>query len=245
MSSLQLVKSENFGAVQCDIYKGDGEFYMTREQIGAALEYSSPMIAIQKIHDRHKERLDQFSLTTLVNGRNIYLYTRKGIMEICRWSQQPKADAFMDWAWEVLDGLMAGKTVLLPMSEYQKRMIATREENIRTRKAQLLTRMAEKYEGTTYQQVLHSYATKELTGEHLLPLPSLPQKTMTATEIGQKLGITANMVGILTNRHGLKTDQYGAWFNDKARGHDKEVQSFRYYENVIPVLGAILSNQTA
>lgn len=115
MNDLQLVKSENFGSVQCDFYgNGKNEFFMTREQIGSALEYTDPMVAIGKIHDRHKNRLDKFSFTKLVNGRQTYYYSRKGIMEICRWSQQPGADAFMDFVWEVMDSLMSGKTQLVP-----------------------------------------------------------------------------------------------------------------------------------
>ncbi len=42
------------------------------------------------------------------------LYSRKGVMEICRWSRQPKADAFMDFVWEVTDRLMSGEVVLAP-----------------------------------------------------------------------------------------------------------------------------------
>lgn len=34
-------------------------------------------------------------------------YSRKGVMEICRWSRQPKADEFMDWCWDIIDGLIA------------------------------------------------------------------------------------------------------------------------------------------
>lgn len=95
MESLQLIKSENFGTVTCDFYERDNEFYMTREQIGAALEYSNPRDAISKIHRRNKERLDKFSgvvkLSTPGGGtQDTTLYSRKGIMEICRWSQQPK-----------------------------------------------------------------------------------------------------------------------------------------------------------
>ena len=131
------------------------------------------------------------------------------------------------------------------MTAYQKLMAQTRVENIKVRKAHELARLALKYPNTTYAQVLDSYATKELTGEHLLPLPQLEAKTYTAAEIGEYLGISKNMVGILTNRHNLKIDQYGSWFNDKASGHSKEVQSFRYFENVIPVLQAILQEQTA
>ena len=60
------------------------DILLTREQIGQALEYSDPMVAIGKIHNRHKDRLDNFSFTILVNGHEIYYYTEKGVMEICR-----------------------------------------------------------------------------------------------------------------------------------------------------------------
>ena len=70
--------------------------------------------------------------------------------------------------------------------------------------------------------------------------PQLEQKTYTATQIGEQLGISANKVGKLTNAHNLKTEKYGIYVLDKARGHDKQVETFRYYDNVIPVLKSIL-----
>ena len=118
--NLQLIKSEQFGSVECDFYgNGKNEFFVTRKQIGEALDYSDPQIAIDKIHARHKERLDKYSVTTKLVGTdgkayNTTVYTRKGIMEICRWSQQSKADAFMDWVWEIMDNLITGKNKLVP-----------------------------------------------------------------------------------------------------------------------------------
>lgn len=120
MSNLQLVKSENFGSVQCGFYgNGKNEFYMTRKQIGEALEYSDPQLAIDKIHGRHKDRSDKYSVTTKLVGADgksygTTVYTRKGIMGICRWSQQPGADAFMDWVWNIMDALMSGKAQIVP-----------------------------------------------------------------------------------------------------------------------------------
>jgi len=111
MSELVLIKSSNFGNVKCDFWQNDtSDILMTREQIGLALEYSDPRIAIYKIHERHKDRLDKYSVVTnltTTDGKTYqtYLYNSKGIMEICRWSQQPKADAFMDWVWEVVESI--------------------------------------------------------------------------------------------------------------------------------------------
>jgi len=117
MNSLALVKSENFSAVQCDFYRGKKEIWMTRKQIGEALGYSDPQKAIDKIHDRHKDRLDKFSVTVKLGGvegnrevqRDTCLYSAKGVYEICRWSKQAKANQFYDWVYDMLEGLRTGK----------------------------------------------------------------------------------------------------------------------------------------
>ena len=124
-------------------------------------------------------------------------------------------------------------------------MAETRRRNARVQSARILTQLAKQYRGTTYEQVLNAHATKELTGEYLLPLPKLEAKTYSAEEIGAMLGVSANMVGRIANANGLKCKEYGAWFNDKAKGHSKEVQCFRYYENVIPVIRGLLRQTTA
>ncbi|MFL0198297.1 BRO family protein [Clostridium sp. WILCCON 0269] len=109
MNSLTFVKSNNFGIVKCDFYRNNnGEILMTREQIGKGLEYIEPSDAVRKLHTRHKKRLDKFSVQDRLAGTDgkfymTYLYTAKGVYEICRWSHQPKADAFMDWVWDVLE----------------------------------------------------------------------------------------------------------------------------------------------
>ena len=69
------------------------------------------------------------------------------------------------------------------------------------------------------------------------PLASARGGCQTATQIGKQLGISANKVGKLTNAHNLKTDKYGM------RGHSKQVETFRYYDNMIPVLKGILESE--
>ena len=109
----------------CDFYQDDAnEFYMTREQIGQALEYKNPGDAIQLIHKRYADRLDPLSSTfslqvEVVNGnttytrpQNVFVYTLRGVMEICRFSRQPKADKFMDFVWDVMESLYNGNSVL-------------------------------------------------------------------------------------------------------------------------------------
>lgn len=122
---LSIVLSKPFYKAVCDFYKSKNQqYYLTREQIGTALEYSNPQVAIGKIHDRNADRLDKFStLTTLVNvegtrkvSRETIGYTLKGIMEICRFSRQPKADEFMDFVWDIMESLFNKESKLVPTS---------------------------------------------------------------------------------------------------------------------------------
>ncbi len=58
----------------------------------------------------------------------------------------------------------------LPMTEYQQASIAVRTENVRARKAELLSRLARHYAGD-YRLLLEAYAARELTGAEVLPAP--------------------------------------------------------------------------
>lgn len=243
-NELQLIKSAKFGDIQADIYKKGDEPYMTISQLAECLDYADKKGVEKVIAKNPYLKNSQFSIIGKVplavgGTQNTRIFTEDGIYEITMLAKTEKAKEFRSWVRKILKSLRRGDTKLVSMTEYQKMMAQTRAENAKIRKAQILTRLAEQYDGT-YKQVLNSYATKELTGEHLLPLPQLPDKTYTATELGEMFGVSANKIGIITNRHNLKTDQYGAWFNDKAKGHNKEVQSFRYYSSVIPVLREIL-----
>jgi prophage antirepressor-like protein len=118
---MTVITSKSFGALNVDVYQNDKhQYYMTREQIGAALEYNNPNKAIQNIHVKNTDRLDPLStflkLRKVEGGitkeREIICYSLRGVMEICRLSRQPKADAFMDFCWDIMESLMRGDTVL-------------------------------------------------------------------------------------------------------------------------------------
>ena len=130
-TNMILATSQNFGTVQCDFWNdnSNNDFWMTRKQIGEALEYNNPQKAIDNLHTKRKDRLDKFSVTLKLRGTDgkLYdtnLYSFRGVLEICRWSRQAKADEFMDWVWDIVDGLRTGKytlhsdTSVVPKSEF-------------------------------------------------------------------------------------------------------------------------------
>lgn len=116
--------------------------------------------------------------------------------------------------------------------------------NSKARKANILLKLADKAELTKeYKQVLYSYATSIIADKPLIPLPVAEEKTFSAGEIGSRLGISSNMVGRLANKYNLKTSQYGKLFHDKSKYSNKEVETFRYYENIIPLLKGLLESE--
>jgi hypothetical protein len=75
----------------------------------------------------------------------------------------------------------------------------------------------------------------------------LPQaeRTYSATEIGNMLGISSNKVGKIAKTHNLKTDKYGVWVMDKSRHNSKEFSNFRYYINAVDAIRSIINKGQA
>lgn len=223
----------------------DGEPWFVLKDVCQILRLGTPARVAERL-DSDEKGVSQ--IHTPGGMQDATIINESGLYSVILRSDKPEAKPFRKWVTsEVLPsirrhGIYAADTQPKAMTDYQQMMAQTRQHNIAIQKARLLNQIASEYEGT-YRQVLQAYATKELTGDFLLPLPKLEEKTYTAGEIGKRLGISANKVGVLTNRHGLKTEKYGAWFADKAKGHNKEVSSFRYYESVIPALKALLDQK--
>lgn len=108
-NNLKLITTETFGDLSCNFYRNmNDDILLTREQIGTALEYVNPDDSLSKIHKRHKDRLDNLSVVAKLSSTDgkeyeTMLYTERGVMEICRWSNKPKANQFMDWVWDIVE----------------------------------------------------------------------------------------------------------------------------------------------
>lgn len=108
-NTLKLITTETFGDLSCNFYRNmNDDILLTREQIGNALEYVNPDDSLSKLHKRHKDRLDNLSVVAKLSSTDgkeyeTILYTERGVMEICRWSNKPKANQFMDWVWNIVE----------------------------------------------------------------------------------------------------------------------------------------------
>jgi prophage antirepressor-like protein len=241
MTELKIFNNPEFGEIRT--VEVAGEPWLVGKDVALALGYSDTSDALKK----HVDPEDKLTRRFADSGQNreMYIINESGLYSLVLSSKLPGAKKFKRWVTsEVLPSIRkTGHYTAKPMTEYQQMMAETRRRNARVQSARILTQLAKQYHGTTYEQVLNAHATKELTGEYLLPLPQLEAKTYSAEEIGKILGISANKVGTLANQNELKNDEYGQWFKDKAKWSNKEVPSFRYYENVIPILRGILDRE--
>lgn len=207
MNELKVFNNPDFGKVRT--VEINGEPWLVGKDVAAALGYQNPQRAIRDHVDEEDKGVTE--MVTPGGKQSVPIINESGLYSLVLSSKLPGAKKFRRWVTsEVLPSIRkTGHYTAKPMTDYQM-------ESIRVRKAQLLERLAKEYDGT-YRQVLQAHATKELTGEYLLPLPYIGEKTYSAQEIGEKLGISANKVGMLANRNHLKTKQYGAWVNDVAK----------------------------
>ncbi|MCC8025664.1 MAG: phage antirepressor N-terminal domain-containing protein [Clostridium sp.] len=118
--------------------------------------------------------------------------------------------------------------------------------NARSRMAQTYLRLAEVDTlSSTYKTILVAKASEVLAGEQLLPLPKNERKEYSAGEIGGMFGISGNKVGRIANEHNLKTEKYGEYRRSKSEHSSKEVDTWVYFDTVIPVIGKILGQEVA
>lgn len=148
---MELVESRIINLVSVDGYYDNERAWFTREQIGAALGYEDPTNALAAIHKRHSERLDKFSMTVQMTAkdgktREIVVYNLRGVMEICRWSNQPKADEVMDELYDMAEAV-AEKGYYSYMSDEQllellKARVAKNEKFLRDAPVDLKSKKA-------------------------------------------------------------------------------------------------------
>jgi prophage antirepressor-like protein len=96
-----------FGEQPVSIIRHDGDWWMTSQQIGEALEYAEPRDSVLKIYERNRDELGDFSVTvrlTATDGKSYEtrVFNEEGVMLVCILSGQPRAKAFRRWAVSVL-----------------------------------------------------------------------------------------------------------------------------------------------
>lgn len=152
---------------------------MSRTQIGYALQYKQPQHSVLMIHQRHKERMDRFSVEVRASqfvtpyfnkdkNASVFMYSERGIYEVCRWSNQKVSDDFHDWVYEMISQM--AKNGYYIVSEKDSQWISIRHETkqVRRMETDTIKKFVEyaKDQGSTHADTYYMNFTK-LVQNHL------------------------------------------------------------------------------
>lgn len=201
---------------------------------------------INRNHKRFKDEIDILDLKQIVpndlfseygftkaqwgNAKHIYLLSERGYAKLLKILDDDKA-------WDIYDELVDNYFNMRIAIKENKPAIVNQErlkimkDNSATRKANMLYKIAMATESSSSKENLLAKAAEVLTGE--MTIPVMKQKEYSAKDIAEALNTTANMVGRIANKLGLKAKQpghnkYGRWANSKSKYSDKEVPQWLY-----------------
>lgn len=209
---------------------------------------------INRNHKRFKDGIDILDLKQIVpndlfseygftkaqwgNAKHIYLLSERGYAKLLKILDDDKA-------WDIYDELVDNYFNMRVAIKENKPAIVNQErlkimkDNSATRKANMLYKIAMATESNTSKENLLAKAAEVLTGE--MTIPVMKQKEYSAKDIAESLNTTANMVGRIANKLGLKAKQpghnkYGRWANSKSKYSDKEVPQWLYTDAGMKVI---------
>lgn len=215
----------------------DGEPYFVGKDVAAALGYSNPRKAIGDHVDEEDKGVTKCD--TLGGGQNLTIINESGMYSLILSSKLEGAKRFKRWVTlEILPAIRKTGAFATDSAaaELKARELRVKEMNAQARLINAETRrllILQKEKGLSKVAVdaLAVRAMEDVTGKDLGEYLPRTEKTYSASEIGNALGISAAKVGKIANAYGLKTDEYGITVIDKSRYSSKEVAAFRYNEH--------------
>ena len=245
--SIQVFNNTEFGEIRSMTI--DGEPYFVGKDVAAALGYSNTRKAlIDHVDDEDRtggvtirDSIGREQKPTIINESGMYSLILSSKLE--------GAKRFKRWVTsEVLPSIRKTGAFATDSAaaELKARELRVKEMNAQARLMNAETRrllILQKEKGLSKVAVdaLAVRAMEDVTGKDLGEYLPRTEKTYSASEIGNALGISAAKVGKIANAYGLKTDEYGITVMDKSRYSSKEVASFRYNEKGKQKIKEILS----
>lgn len=245
MNELRIFNNADFGDIRT--VEQDGGIWFVGKDVAEALGYSNPSNAvISHVDDEDKLRTQ---IKYAGQNREVSIINESGLYSLVLSSKLPSAKAFKRWITsEVIPSIRKtgsyNKPSKQPTTQQEQRAKAMLL-NAQSRQCKLWLRLAETTDLPDYKHICQQKAAEVLAGSPVLPMQKAEKKTLSATEIGKILGITAHKVGMLANKFALKSDAYGKYFYDKSPNSNKQVETFRYYEDAVEKFKEILEGGVA
>lgn len=243
MSNVTVFNNEAFGALRT--IERDGEIWFVASDVAKALGYRNISDALSK-HCRYVAKCDiphpQGKGTLGIN-----IIPEGDLYRLIIRSKLPAAEQFEEWVFdEVLPSIRKTGKYEIPKQSIDKdleiKKLAVETMKVRTEQSKLLLSIADTVSNELYKETLKSVAVATLTGKEYLPLPKIECNYHTTTDLANILSkkfnrkVSANIVGRLTTKNNLKTEEYTVKVWDKAKFSNKQIESYRYKDTVIEPL---------
>lgn len=245
MNELRIFNNADFGEIRT--VEQDGNILFVGKDVAEALGYKDAFGSLRKhVDDEDKQNCQNDSFES---PRGMIVINESGLYSLVLSSKLPKAKAFKRWITsEVIPSIRKTGSYSKPSKQpttQQEQRAKAMLLNAQSRQCKLWLRLAETTDLPDYKHICQQKAAEVLAGAPVLPMQEAEKKTLSATEVGKILGITAHKVGMLANKHALKSDAYGKCFYDKSPNSNKQVETFRYYENAVEKFKEILEGGVA
>lgn len=247
-NQIKVFENVDFGKVR--IIEMNGEPWFVGKDVAEILGYQNASKAVSAHVDDEDKAFIMVDIADSQNGNvptgktKTAIINESGLYSLILSSKLPSAKEFKHWVTaEVLPSIRkTGKYSARkePSESTQARLI-----NAKVRFARELQRLANiETLSPTYKQILIAQAAEALTGVPM-ELPRSEGKMYSAGEVGKMVGVSANKIGKLANAHGMKTDEFGAWYHDKSPYSSHEVDTFRYNDKAVEKFREIIEEETA
>ena len=245
MNELRIFNNADFGDVRT--VEKDENIWFVGKDVAEALGYARTADAVKAHIDADDKGV--CVLPTPGGRQETTIINESGLYSLVLSSKLPYAKAFKRWITsEVIPSIRKtgsyNKPSKQPTTQQEQRAKAMLL-NAQSRQCKLWLRLAETTDLPDYKHICQQKAAEVLAGSPVLPMQKAEKKTLSATEIGKILGITAHKVGMLANKFALKSDAYGKYFYDKSPNSNKQVETFHYYEDAVEKFKEILEGGAA
>ncbi|AVR88998.1 BRO-N domain-containing protein [Thauera aromatica] len=225
----------------------NGEPWFSAKEVCDVLGYGNPHQALAShvdVDDLQKlEAIDSVGRTQQTNHIN-----ESGLYALIFGSTKEEAKRFKRWVThEVLPSIRKTGSYAAKAASHSSGLPQYRK----ARAIDMATRAAERIcaqfprLGESARQVVFAKLVNPAAGDEVIALPRVQEHHYSATEVGERYGITSNMVGRIANEHDLKTSEFGEFRLDKSRHSSKQVESFLYNERGAERVGEIAASIAA
>ena len=240
---MEELRTWNFEDHEVRTVEIDGEPWFVGKDVATVLGYANTQKAVRDHVDEEDKLTERFVLSG--QNREVIVINESGLYSLILSSKLPNAKAFKRWVTsEVLPSIRkTGSYTYQRANPNEEKALHIQEMDTRIRMSEQFLKLAE-IETTlskNYRDILISKSVEALAGEQLLPLPKVVQKTYSAKEVGEMLGVTAQRIGRIANLNNMKTDEFGEFYKDKSPYSSKEVDVFRYNDKAVEQFKKLLA----